>query len=258
MNLTRREFLKISAGTFFSSLLMRKESPTFPDKIPILLYHDISDSFKDDYTISPSQFAAQMEWLYSEGYQTLFFKEIDHFLLKGYKKIALITFDDGYASFMDFAFPLLQTYHFKATMNIIGEKVGTFITLGGNRPTLSWEEYHYLLRSGWVDLGCHTYSLHKQRGVLSVSEAHLRRDLEKFQEVIKREIGKELEILAWPYGQFNEKSIDVSRDLGFKYFLTSTEGFFQKSFGWDRIPRLNINHKIDLVSFKQYVGWGGT
>ncbi len=253
MNLTRRDFLRIGAGVFFSSLWTRKKGWASPGEIPILLYHDISNSFKDDYTVSPSQFASQMEWLYSEGYQTLFLRETS-LIREGNEKIILITFDDGYASFMDFAFPLLQAYQFKATVNVIGEKVGTFLSLGGNRPTLSWDEYRYLVRSGWVELGCHTFGLHQQKGVLSVSEARLRTDLERFQELVQRELGRALDILAWPYGFFNERSIEVAKDLGFKYLLTSIEGFFKTSMGWDRLPRLNINHKIDLISFKQYIG----
>ncbi len=254
MTLTRRDFLKASASAFLISSGLTQKGWCQAGRIPVLLYHDISNTTKDDYTLSPAQFAAQMEWLYSEGYQTLLFHEIPSIPEDTLKKKIVITFDDGYASFIDIAFPLLQIYQFKATLNLIGARVGTFIRFGENRPLLSWDEYRYLLRSGIVDLGCHTYELHHSRGVLSVSDTKLQSDLERFQEVVKRETGSPFKILAWPFGYFSEESIRVAKKLGFQYFLTSTEGFFQRASGWDKIPRLNINYKLDLVSFKQYIG----
>lgn len=254
MTLTRRDFFKVCAGTFLIPPIITQRGWCNSGKIPVLLYHDISNTIKDDYTISPAQFAAQMEWLYSEGYQTLLFHEIRSIPEDKLEKKIVITFDDGYASFIDYAFPLLQIYQFKATLNLIGARVGTFLRFGENRPLLSWEEYRYLLRSGLVDLGCHTYELHHSRGVLSVSDSKLHSDLERFQEVAQRETGSPFKVLAWPFGYFNEQSIQIAKKLGFQYFLTSKEGFFQRTSGWDKIPRLNVNYKLDLVSFKQYIG----
>jgi peptidoglycan/xylan/chitin deacetylase (PgdA/CDA1 family) len=254
MELTRRNFLKLSAGAFVFSHWMRKNLWANSGEIPVLLYHDISDHFRDDYTISPANFAAQMEWLYSEGYQTLFFRDIDNIMHRNMNKAILITFDDGYASFMDFAFPLLQAYQFKATLNLIGQEVGTYISFGGNRPVLSWDEYRYLVKSDLIDLGCHTYHLHLKGGVLLASEESFTRDLQLFQKVIKEEVGREVNILAWPYGLYSEKTIEIAKIVGFKYLLTSNEGYFKKSSRPDEIPRLNINDQFDLISFKKYIG----
>lgn len=252
MNLTRRSFLKLS-GAAIAFLSMGENLFAKGGAIPVLLYHDISDEFRDGYTIPPSLFSAQMEWLYSNGYRTLSFKEIGTFMEKSGEKVVIITFDDGYASFMDYAFPLFKEYNFKATINIIGQPVGSFIRLGGNRPLLSWDEYRYLKKSGLVDLGCHTYNLHSGSGALAVSEKELENDLLFFQEVIKKETGSDTEILAWPYGKYNKKSVKIARKAGFKYLLTSNEGHLNKESNLDEIPRLNLNDRFDLVSFQQYI-----
>lgn len=254
MTLTRRDFFKVCAGTFLIPPIITQKGWCNSGKLPVLLYHDISNTIKDDYTISPAQFAAQMEWLYSEGYQTLLLHEIRSVPEDKFDKKIVITFDDGYASFIDYAFPLLQIYQFKATLNLIGQKVGTFIHLRENRPLLSWDECRYLLRSGRIELGCHTYALHHSRGVLSVSDSKLHSDLQRFQEVAERETGSPFKVLAWPFGFFNQQSIEIAKKLGFQYLLTSREEFFQRASGWDKIPRLNINHRLDLVSFMQYIG----
>lgn len=254
MTLTRRDFLKVGAGAFLIPPWVVQQAWCKSGRVPVLLYHDISKFLQDDYTLSPAQFAAQMEWLYSEGYQTLFLDELRSVPEGTLEKKIILTFDGGYASFIDYVLPLLEIYQFKGTLNLIGQKVGTFIHLGGNRPLLSWDECRYLLRSGLVDLGCHTYGLHHSRGVLSVSDSELQSDLQQFQEVAMRETGRSFKVLAWPYGLFREKSVEVAKKLGFQYFLTSTGGFFQKGLGWENIPRLNINYKFDLNSFRKYLG----
>ena len=147
MYLTRRDFLKLSSAAIVLSPTLPKYLFAYEIKIPVLLYHDISASFKDYYTVSPSNFASQMEWLYSIGYTALSFKEIRRFIENGGEKAVIITFDDGYASFVNYAFPLLQDYGFKATINIIGKYVEKFL--------------------GKKDTGSHLMELLKEKGFVN-------------------------------------------------------------------------------------------
>lgn len=252
--LTRRDFLKFSGSVIALSFYFTEDLYGNNIKIPVLLYHDISCCFRDEYTVSPVFFAAQMEWLYSQGYVTLSMRELNSTTTINNQKIVVLTFDDGYASFTDYVFPLLIEYNFKATLNIIGQHVGTYINLNGNRPMLSWDEYRHIMKSGLVDLGCHTYALHSRAGILSSSKDAVEKDLLLFQEIMLKEIGAKTNILAWPYGIYDERSINVVTEAGFKYILTSHEGYFGKGSDLRKIPRLNINNKLDLLSFQQYIG----
>lgn len=253
MTLSRRDFLKVSAGVLILPALMPKALFAESRNVPVLLYHDISDQFKDEYTVSPSRFAAQMERLYSNGYRAISLKDLDSLPGESLGQAVVITFDDGYASFIDYAFPLLRNYGFKATVNIIGEYVGTFLHLGGNRPVLSWDEYRFLNDSGLVDLGCHTYNLHSMSKVFQSQKA-LEEDLKLFTETFTKEIGTRPDILAWPYGSYDQSSVKTAGRMGFKYLLTSREGLFRANGNLNEIPRLNINNALDLVSFCQYIG----
>ena len=253
MTLSRRDFLKVSAGALIVPALMPKTLFAEGHKIPVLLYHDISDQFQDEYTISPSRFAAQMERLYAHDYRAISLKDLDSLPGESLSRAVVITFDDGYASFIDYAFPLLKDYGFKATVNIIGEYVGTFLHLGGNRPMLSWDEYRVLNNSGLVDLGCHTHNLHGMSKVFQSQKA-LEDDFKLFTETFTKEIGTKPDILAWPFGTYDQSSVKVAERMGFKYFLTSREALFRKNGNFNEIPRLNINNALDLVSFCQYIG----
>jgi peptidoglycan/xylan/chitin deacetylase (PgdA/CDA1 family) len=215
----------------------------------------------DAYTISPSNFAIQMEWLYSHGYKAVSIREIDNFTGTNDDNAVVITFDDGYSSFIEYAYPRLKEYDFKSNINIIGRNVGTFINFYGNRPMLSWDEYRFLANSGLVDLGSHTNNLHpcgsnSRSGALSVSDKELENDLLLFKDIVKKETGQITEILAWPCGIYNRKSTSIAKKAGFKYILTSNEGYFSKRDSLYEIPRLNINNKLDLISFQEYIGAG--
>ena len=253
MIVSRRNFLKL-AGFSLLSCLFPFRLYAASAGIPVLLYHDISNECNDRYSIDPRLFAAQMEWLYSNGYKAVSLHDIGdkNKIIPG--KTVVITFDDGYASFLDYAFPLLSDYGFKSTVNIIGEHVGKYIKQCGSAPMLSWDEYRYLNRSGLVDLGCHTFNLHHIGVIRDVSAEVLENDLGLFQEKIKMEIGASADILAWPYGIYNQKSISVANRLGIRYLLTSQDGIFRSGGDLNEIPRLNMNNRLDLVSFRQYIG----
>lgn len=249
MKISRREFLWLSgalAGSIGGLALARETSV----EIPVLLYHDISDEFRDSYTISPSLFAAHMEWLHNNGFRAIAMRDIDRPPENG--KAVVITFDDGYASYMNYAFPLFREYGFHSTINVIGSLAGTFLHEGGNRPMLAWDEYRYLLQSGRVDIGCHSYRLHSaaHKGVLGVSDETLRVDLRTFREVLGRETGKSTDILAWPYGLYDAKRISIARKEGFRYLLTSREASFLASGDVAEIPRRNIDNLYDITSFR--------
>lgn len=257
MNITRRDFLKITS-TCTLLLTLPKNLFAKVTKIPVLLYHDISEEFKDFYTITPALFASQMEWLYASGYKATTLREIKEIFDIDHSKSVILTFDDGYASFMDYVFPLLKEYGFKATINILGKYVGTFVDISGNRPMLSWDEYRYLTKSGVVDLGCHSYNMHirrnGRRGVSIFSKKERKEDLLLFQEIFHKEIGNSVDILAWPYGAYDKDSIEIATKAGFNYILTSDEGCLTKDSNLQEIPRNTINNKFDFDTFKNYLG----
>ena len=256
-SLNRRSFLKLW-GLATLSLLLPRMSQARTAGIPVLLYHDISNEFRDEYTISPGLFAVQMEWLYANGYRAVSLRDIGAPGQAVPERAVVITFDDGYATFMDYAFPLLQQYGFKATINLVGEYVGTYMEMGGRRPMFGWDEYRHLARSGLVDIGCHTHALHKygHLGVSGVSGDVLANDLRIFQETLRKQTGRNADILAWPYGLYTRKSIAVAVQAGFRHILTSRRGLFEVAGNPLEIPRRNISNGTDLISFKQYIGGG--
>lgn len=254
--LSRREFLKLGGAALACMALPIGIAEAGGSGVPVLLYHDISHEHDDEYTMAPGRFAAQMEWLYSNGYETLSFDELAGAGRTRHDRSVVLTFDDGYASFMEFAFPLLKEYGFRANINIIGSYAGRCIDFEGERPMLSWDEYRILAASGLVELGCHTFDLHNfsHRGVTGVSAEVLEKDLRHFRDTFRKETGGNCRVIAWPYGLYDEKSMAVARKAGFEYLLTSSRTFFAGGGSLYEIPRLNIGSRRDLLSFEKYIG----
>ena len=79
-------------------------------KIPILLYHSISDD-NSMMSLKLNIFENQIKYLKKNGYTSINFDEID----QSKKKQIIITFDDGYKDVFVNALPILKKYEFKAT-----------------------------------------------------------------------------------------------------------------------------------------------
>lgn len=256
MSLTRRAFLKLGSATVVS-LPFSRYSTAAVVNVPVLMYHDISYQQREEETVSPSLFAAQMEWLYGAGYRAIAFEEIGSLDAESMKQAVIITFDDGYASFMDYAFPLFTEYGFKSTINIIGKHTGGFIS--GDDPRLSWDECRFLIKSGIVELGCHTYDLHAWYGTLSRADAiaavnkRLPQDLALFQKVYTEELGRPVRILAWPYGRYDDKSIEIAKRAGFRFILSSNHRYFMPDGSHSDIPRFTIDNNAPLSLFRKII-----
>jgi peptidoglycan/xylan/chitin deacetylase (PgdA/CDA1 family) len=251
MKITRREFCKLTIGSLAFPHLPNSLFAHSLFKVPVLLYHEITHRLKKgDYSLNPANFASQMEWLYSEGYKTLFITEIDKLSMSDTDKYVIITFDGGSLTFMDYAFPILKEYGFKVTMNIVGAWTDS------GRKSLSWDECRYLKGSGIVDFGCHSFDFHNYPdSYLKGRDEEIDQDMKRFQEVIKRELGVTAEVLSFPFGKYNEKTIKIAQKNGFKYLLTFNRSFLDDKTAMYEIPRINIGKKEeDIITFRQILG----
>lgn len=252
--MTRRDFLQALTAVMAMTVLPLRSEGYSGQAVPVLLYHDIDLVKEDEYTILAPAFAAQMEWLYSHGYQAISLQDLSDSRIP--ERSIVITFDDGYASFLIYALPLMEQYVFKTTLNIIGRYVGAYYNIGMNRPMMSWDEYRYLVNTGLVSLGCHTYHLHnfEKGGVKGVTQEVLYRDLISFQETMTNELGKPSDTIAWPFGLYHKRHMEMAEKAGFKYLLTSTPETYRIGQSLREIPRIAVGGGVDLKVFKMLIG----
>src|SRR5882724_221027 len=117
---------------YFYHPLTRRLGPDERSRVPILMYHSISDNLfgmSHPYfhiNTSPEIFAKQMRWLRSAGYRTISLDEA----LNGLQaradlaKSVVLTFDDGYRDFYTEALPILKQHGFTATLFLLSDRIG--------------------------------------------------------------------------------------------------------------------------------------
>ncbi|HVU65948.1 MAG TPA: polysaccharide deacetylase family protein [Ktedonobacteraceae bacterium] len=194
-----------------------------PKKTPILMYHSISDQATPKYSpfaIPPALFARQMEYLHQHNYTPL---TVTQFMtIRSRKeqplpeKPVLLTFDDGLDDFYTGALPVLQQYHFPATLYVVtGYMNGTSRWLQAegesNRPMLTWEKLAEIQASG-VECGGHT-QYHPQLDTIPFARA--RSEIIQCKKTLEDRLGQQIHSFAYPYGYHTTAVKQAVQDAGY-------------------------------------------
>src|ERR1041384_8126669 len=102
-----------------------------PCEIPILMYHHLEPHHpaKTPYAISVTQFERQLNLLQRARFTTITFQQLLGVIVKGNRlphKSVLISFDDGYTSFLEHAVPALLARRMTATTFLVAREIGGF------------------------------------------------------------------------------------------------------------------------------------
>ena len=214
--------------------------------LPILLYHSLlRDTSKSGaYTITPSQFEADLLYLCENGYQTILPSQLVAYVEKGVplpEKPVMITFDDGYYNNYFYGFPLLEQYGMQAVISIVGSFSEQSAKLDERNPNFSylvWADIQAMEKSGRIEFANHTYDMHRINGARSgsakgkgetqeVYARHFTADIGLLQEKFFAVLGHESMVFAYPFGSISQESKTLLPSLGFNVTLTSTQGINQ-------------------------------
>ena len=80
--------------------------PCRAERVPILMYHDISEARTGDYSVTPVRFEEHLAALENAGYHTVTFADLMDYVYFGGNlpdSPVLLTFDDGYDGVLTFA-----------------------------------------------------------------------------------------------------------------------------------------------------------
>ncbi len=185
------------------------------NSLPILLFHALENS-SSNIAFSPKSFEKSMSMLHLAGYQTLDLSALPNYLKENKvfpKNSFAITFDDGYKSVYEEAFPVLQKYNFTATI---------FITVGKTKPLtaferlpsmqgrtmLSWQEIK-LMQAANISIGSHTLT-HANLTKLSVAEQIA--EIYQSKIMIEDILGTKANSFAYPYGIYNKTSLELVQE----------------------------------------------
>src|SRR6266478_456018 len=100
--------------------------------VPILTYHNLAEQAKGRLVLAAASFREQMQYLKTNGYRVVSLADFVEFTRLGRQlpqRAVVLTFDDGYRSFKDYAYPVLKELGFTATLFIYTDWVGAGLAL---------------------------------------------------------------------------------------------------------------------------------
>ncbi len=97
--------------------------PTLPaGKVLVIVYHDLVQKVIESDDMPIDEFVRQMDFFKANGYHGISVKDFQE-AAAGKKtlpaKPLLLTFDDGYLSFYEVAYPILKLYHYRRLITMV-------------------------------------------------------------------------------------------------------------------------------------------
>lgn len=235
--------------------------------VPILTYHSL-DKIGATTSMAPSAFRRQMDYLKRHGFTTITLSDFVERLKTdkpfGEKTFAL-TFDDGFKSVYQIAFPILSELNFTATIFLTTSHMGqaALWELGEKDkkagvyrlPLLSWDEVEEMHRHGFA------FESHGSRHMrlTRLHPALVRKDVEKSKRTIEDKLGAPCRLFCYPYGDFDESVRQIVQKAGFEGAVTALFGRNSKNTDLYALRRIGSAHFTSAPVFRACIygtyGW---
>ena len=243
-----------------TSLFAAAEPPR--DETPlatVLCYHIVESPQDPRMEISRETFHQQMRYLAMTGYNVIPLKDLYDFVTGKRSSIpknsVVITIDDGWRSTYTEVFPEMQKRKFPFTVFIYPKIIGQ------TAHALTWKQVKEMSEAG-VDIESHSFShpfLTQRRHAdvdNRVYEQWLEHELADSRKVIAKETGREVDFIAYPYGDYNHQLVTSVAKAGYSAALTCDSGRVKKGSDPLRMKRVIIDKHMDFASFRHYLGAG--
>jgi peptidoglycan/xylan/chitin deacetylase (PgdA/CDA1 family) len=190
--------------------------------LPILMYHKVDlipprPGFLGNYVL-PERFDEQLTALSRWGYTPITLEDWVEFRAgarKPPRRPIALTFDDGYQSTHDIAWPLLRRHGATATVFLVTDFIGkTNLWDAGERqePLLSATQIAALLAGG-IHFGSHTCT---HRSLTHIPEAEALIELTRSRTALEALLERPVVALAYPYNNNNYRVRGLARQAGYK------------------------------------------
>jgi peptidoglycan/xylan/chitin deacetylase (PgdA/CDA1 family) len=192
--------------------------------VRVFTFHRITDACRDGMTVSPELFRRQLDYV-RRTHDVVTLEEALGLLATGARlrrPAAVITFDDGYRSVFDEAFPLMTEVGVPGCCFVTTGLVGTDRRFAHDEAhpasaqldVMGWNEVFRLQMTGWT-VGAHSET-HSRLSALEPAAA--RAELERPLEMLRSCLGNDRIPLAFPFGglgDFTEEHVAAARELGY-------------------------------------------
>ena len=226
----------------------------------VLMYHSISPYEQDPYriTISPARFERQMRWLRRRGLRGVSMKTLVSAWRSGEARGLIgLTFDDGYADFLEHALPVLTRYSFGATAFPVAGLLGGYNDWdpdGPRKPLMTEAQVRQVAEAG-VEIGSHGL---RHIPLPDIPAAALAEEAAESRAILRAASGQDVDGFCYPWGYVDAAVVGAARAAGYSYgcamWRTPEAGLFA-------IPRAYVDDDDSCVhliakEIKHLLTWG--
>lgn len=231
--------------------------------MPILIYHNIVKDGEEtsSMSITESKFEKDIKSLADRGYEFLLPSDLvkEDFTLP--KKAVMISFDDGYRSNYEIAFPILKKYGAKAEISVITQMINE-----DRDMFCTWDMLRDMANSAIIEIGSHTHNLHnpgnggnyipgEKNGIQRLdgeSDADFKGrvfdDIKLSYKEIEENLGVAPLVFTYPYGEY-DKDADVVIEELFSLSFGTKPGRAKVINGLYKLPRFEVYEDTDIKTF---------
>jgi len=186
--------------------------------VPILLYHRFGPTVADGMTIKTSVFEEQLKYLRDNNYTVIPLQRlVDWYQKKGpapAPKSVVIVEDDAHKSVFTDMLPLARKYKVPVTIFVYPSAISNA------KYAMTWDQLRELKRSGLFDFQSHTYwhpNFKQERKRLNPADFDklVSSQLLKAKDKIAKELGVTVNLLAWPFGIYDDDLVRKAAAAGY-------------------------------------------
>ena len=212
--------LLVTALVTSSFLCAASEAAEPPLNVPILLYHRLGPVLTDDMTVTTPVVESQLKLIKERGYEVIPLRK----LLEAYnepeaptpERSVVVVADDGHRSVYTDLFPLIKRFQIPVTLFIYPSAISN-----PSAPyAMTWEQLAEMKASGLVDIQSHTFwhpnfKVDKKRLAPAAYEKLVQDQLVKSKTVLDQRLGLKVDLLAWPFGIYDDDLIKAASEAGY-------------------------------------------
>ena len=219
--------MRLALTLIFALALCTPASATNPPAVqqgvPILLYHRFGPTVADGMTITTPVFESHLKYLKDNGYTVIPLRRlVDWYQKKAPAppaKSVVIVEDDAHKTVYSDMFPLAKKYNVPVTVFVYPSAISNA------SYAMTWDQLRELKKSGLFDIQSHSYwhpNFKREKKKLKPAEFGKLVDtqLRKSKDRLEKEIGSKVDLLAWPFGIYDDFLLGRASAAGYTATFT--------------------------------------
>lgn len=214
-----------------------------PGAVPwVAMYHSVGDCSDDPYriTVTPDRLDAQLGWLRRRGLRGVPVAELLAARARGGgRDLVGLTFDDGYADFVEHALPCLRRWGCGATLFVLPGRLGgdnAWDPLGPRKPLLTADGIRRAAAEG-VEIGSHGLT---HVDLTTADDATLAAETAGSRARLTELTGAPAGGFCYPYGTVDARAADAVRAAGYSYACAIDPGPLTGPYA---LPRVHVGQR---------------